>query len=149
MLLGKSKEFKNQGMKGKFKRPFKSYIFCQKKKKKKKIIKTRYRLWMKFSSTPKNLFRGAYIPNFKINALIFCCFLFFEEDLNSQIRMNKMVKKLTDDYHPNSSLLTSRINPLIFIYTVSLAEFFLKPVCSTVFCEIIGKCVTIIDKCIC
>ena len=37
---------------------------------------------------------GAYIPYFKINAPIFCCFIFFEECLNSQVRIYKMVKNL-------------------------------------------------------
>ena len=61
--------------------------------------------------------RGAYIPYFKLSAPIFSCFIFFEEYLNSQVRINKMIKKLTVDYDPIPSELTSRIHPLIFLWT--------------------------------
>ena len=57
--------------------------------------------------------RGAYISYFKINAPIFCYPLLSENYLNPQDRINKMVNKHTVDYHP----LTSRIHPLIFLWT--------------------------------
>ena len=60
--------------------------------------------------------RGAYIC-FRINAPIFCCSIFFEECLNPQIRISKMVNEHTVDYHPSPSELTSRIHPLIFLWT--------------------------------
>ena len=52
--------------------------------------------------------RGAYIPYFKSNAAIFCCPFFFEEYLNLQVRINKVVNKHTVDYQPSLSELTSR-----------------------------------------
>ena len=61
--------------------------------------------------------RDAYINCFKINASIFCCPLFLEEYLNPQLRINKMVNKHTVDYHPSPLPLTSRIHPLIFLWT--------------------------------
>ena len=57
-------------MKGKVKGAFKSYIFCQKNP-----TENQVQAW-KFPQPPKN--RGAYIPNFKIKALIFCAFLFLK-----------------------------------------------------------------------
>ena len=74
-------------------------------------------LCMKFSLTFNTVCRGAYIFYFKINAPIFCCFIFFEECLNSQVRINKMVNKYTVDYHPSPSELTSRMHSLIFLCT--------------------------------
>ena len=59
-------------MKGKVKGAFKSYIFCQKKPHGKPGTGSAW----KFPQPPKN--RGAYIPNFKIKALIFCAFLFLK-----------------------------------------------------------------------
>ena len=61
--------------------------------------------------------RGAYIPYFKINVPIFCYSIFFEESLNPQVRINKMVNEHTVEYQPSPSELTSRIHPLIFLWT--------------------------------
>ena len=60
------------------------------------------------------VYRGAYIPYFKINAPNFCCFIFFQERLNLQVRFNKMVNEHTVDYPPSPPEFTSRINHLIF-----------------------------------
>ena len=57
---------------------------------------------------------------------IFCCFIFFEECLNLQVRNNKMVKK--HNYHTSPSEFTSRIHPLIFLWTPKVfisPEYFL------------------------
>ena len=70
--------------------------------------------------------RGAYISYFKINAPIFCCPFFFEEYLNPQVRINKMVNEHTADYHSNPSELTSRIHPQIFLWT---SKGFISPEC--------------------
>ena len=72
---------------------------------------------MKVSSTSIQLCKGAHISYFKINAPIFCCPLFFEEYLNLQVRINKMGNEHTIDYHPSPSELTSRIHPLIFLWS--------------------------------
>ena len=47
---------------------------------------------------------------FKINPPIFCCPLFSENYLNSQVRINKMINKHTVDYHSSPSQLISRIH---------------------------------------
>ena len=47
---------------------------------------------------------------------ILYCPLFSENDLNPQVRINKMVNKHTVDYHPIPSQLISRIYPLIFLW---------------------------------
>ena len=67
------------------------------------------KLCMKFSSTSN--------ASFKMNATIFCCSFFFEEWLNSLVRINKTVNEHTINYHPSPSELTSRIHPLIFPWT--------------------------------
>ena len=72
---------------------------------------------MKFLLPPIPVCRGAYIPCFKINAPIFSCLLFSENHLNPQVRINKMVNKHTVDYKPSTWQLTSRIHPLIFLWT--------------------------------
>ena len=72
---------------------------------------------MKFLQLPIKVCRGAYIPYFKINVLIFCCSLFFEEYLNTQVRINKMVFEHTIDYHPSSSKLTSTKHHPTFLWT--------------------------------
>ena len=36
---------------------------------------------------------------------------------NPQVRINKLVKEHIADYHPSPSELTSRIDPLIFLWT--------------------------------
>ena len=52
----------------------------------------------------------------------------FKEYLNPQVRINKMANKHTADYHPSPSQLTSRIQPLIFLWVpkgfISLEFFF-------------------------
>ena len=48
---------------------------------------------------------------------IFCCPLFFENYLNPQAMINKMVNKHTVNYHPSPSQLISRIHTLIFLWT--------------------------------
>ena len=48
---------------------------------------------------------------------IFCCPLFFENYLNPQAMINKMVNKHTVNYHPSPSQLVSRIHTLIFLWT--------------------------------
>ena len=70
--------------------------------------------------------RGVYIHYFKINPPIFCCPLFFENYLNPQVRINKMVNKHTVDYHPSPSQVDSRIHLLIFLWT---PKRFISPEC--------------------
>ena len=50
--------------------------------------------------------RGTYIPYFRINATIFCCPLFFEEYLNPQVRINKMLNEYSVNYHTSISEAT-------------------------------------------
>ena len=88
--------------------------------------------------------RAPYILYFKISAPIFCCPILSENYLNPQVKINKMVNKPTVDYHPSPSQLTSRINPLMFLWIpkgfVYLSgiylEFFPKPVYSTAVAEV-------------
>ena len=54
---------------------------------------------MKVSSTSIRVCRVVNVPYFKINGPVFCCPLFFVENLNSQIRINKMGNEHTVDYH--------------------------------------------------
>ena len=76
--------------------------------------------------------------------------------LNPQVRINKMVNEHTVDYHPSPSELTSRIHPLIFLWTPKGFIFspecflsFFKPVFRTMVAEkfqihgvkITGKCI--------
>ena len=70
---------------------------------------------MNFSSTLIQRCRGDYIPYFKTP--IFCCSLFSEKYLNHQVRINKMVKEHTVDYHPTPSELILRIHLIIFLWT--------------------------------
>ena len=97
---------------------------------------------MKFSSTPNTSVRRCLYPHFKINAPIFCCPLISENYLDPQVRINKMVNKHTVDYHPSPLQLTSRIHPLIFLWTPNgfispelFLNFFPKPVYSTMVAE--------------
>ena len=53
--------------------------------------------------------RGTTFPYFKIKTPIFCCFIFFEECLNPQARINKMAIKHTVNYHPRPSEITLKI----------------------------------------
>ena len=57
------------------------------------------------------------ISYFKINAPIFWCPPFSENYLNPQVRINKIVNKHSVDYYSSLSQLTSRIHPLIFLWT--------------------------------
>ena len=86
-------------------RAFKSYFLSLKKTIKKQTSSA----WI-FLQPPMQVCRSAYIPNFKINAPIFCCPLFFKEYLNPQVRINKMINEHNVDYHPNPLELTSRIH---------------------------------------
>ena len=97
-------------MKVQVKRAFKSFFLPPKKKKKQTDS-----AW-NLLQPPLQMWRGAYILSFKINALHFCCSLFFEEFLNPQVRINKIVNEHTVDYHPSPSELTSRIHPLTFLW---------------------------------
>ena len=84
---------------------------------------------MKVFSTSIKVCRGACIPYFKIDTPILCCLLFFKEYLNPLVRINKMGKEHTVDYHPSPSKLTSRIHPLVFLWTSKRfisPEYFLK-----------------------
>ena len=99
-------------MKVQVSRTFKSYFWSQKKNNK-KAEKPCIRLLQ----LPIHMCRGAYISYLKINVPIFYCSLFFEEYLNSQVRINKMINELNVDYHPSPSELTSRIHSLIFLWT--------------------------------
>ena len=65
---------------------------------------------MKVSSTSMQVSRSVYIPYFKINAPIFCCPIFFEGYLKTQVRINKMGNGHTVDYHPRPSKLTKLHN---------------------------------------
>ena len=59
----------------------------------------------------------------------FSAALSFEECLNPQVRINKIVNKHTVDYHPSPSELTSRIHFLTFLWTPKgciSPEYFLK-----------------------
>ena len=63
------------------------------------------------------MYRGSYIPYLKINVPIFCCYLSLEEYFKPQVKITQMVNEHTVDYHPSPSELTSRIYPLIFLWT--------------------------------
>ena len=84
--------------------------FCYQKK-----IKIQAGSAWNFLQPPIQVCRGVYIPCFKIDAAIFCCPLFFEEHLNAQVKINKVVNKHTVDYHPSPSELTSTIHHIIFL----------------------------------
>ena len=60
--------------------------------------------------------RCAYIPYFKINAPIFCCFIFSEECFNPQVKIYKMLNEHTVDYHSSPSEFTSKIHQFIFLW---------------------------------
>ena len=82
------------------KRAFKNY-FCHQKNDKRQTGFT----W-NFLQPPVQVCRCVCIPYFKLNAPIFCCPHFFEEYLNHQVRINKMVNEHTVDYHPSPAVLT-------------------------------------------
>ena len=84
---------------------------------------------MKFSSSNISVQRCLYLLKINAPTPIFCCSIFFEQCLNPQVRINKMVNKHTVDYHPSLSELTSSIHPLIFLWTSKgffFPEYFLK-----------------------
>ena len=56
-------------------------------------------------------------PQFKINSSIFFSPHLSENYLNPLVSIHKMKNKHTVDYHPSPSQLTSRIYPLIFLWT--------------------------------
>ena len=86
-------------------------VFCHQKNNKKADS-----LYMKLSSTKSAGVQSVCIPYFKINTLIYCCPRLFEEYLNPQVRINKMVNDHSVNYHPNLSGLISRIDPLKFLW---------------------------------
>ena len=104
-------ELSNGKMKVQVKRTFKGYFFVTKKT----IRKCTGSAW-NFLQPSLQVCRGAYIPYFKINDPIFYCFTFFEECLNPQVRVYKMLNKHTLDYHPSPAEFTSSIHPLIFLW---------------------------------
>ena len=75
--------------------------------------------------------RGAYIPYFKISTPFSCCSIFFE-DHDPQFRIKKTVNEHTVDYHPSPSELTSRIHPVIFLWTF---KGFIFPEFFSIFCS--------------
>ena len=68
-------------------------------------------------------------PLFQSQCPIFCCPLFSENYLNPQVKINKMVNKHAVNYQPSPSRLTSKIHPLIFLWTpkefISPESFFI------------------------
>ena len=114
----------------------------------KKVMKKQTGSAWNFFQPPIQVCRGAYILYFKINTLIFCCPHSFEENLNPQIRINKMVSEHTVDYHHSLSELVSRIYSLLFVWTLKgfisteyFFNFFLKPVYPTMVVERFQICV--------
>ena len=108
-------------MKVQVKRAFKSYFLSLRKQK-----ETRQALHEIFFNLQ---YKCAYILCFKINASIFCCFNFFEECLNPQVRINKMAKEHTVNYDPSPSEFISRTHRLIFLWTPKgfiFPEFFMN-----------------------
>ena len=94
----------------------------------------------KFLLTPKPLISHSRIlpPAFVTNKknkeskhFLEICMKFFSDIcmkyLNPQVRINKMVNEHTVDYHPSPSELTSRIHPLIFLWTPK--GFMFSPEC--------------------
>ena len=103
------------------KRDFKSY-FLSPQKSKQALHGIFFNLQCKCAEVPIS-------PISKSTPPIFCCPVLFEEYLNPQIRINKMVHEHTVDFHPCPSELILRIHPLIFLWThkgfISL-EYFLN-----------------------
>ena len=94
------------------KRAFKSYFLLTKK-----IFRNQRGSAWNFLQLPIKVYRGSYIPYLKINVPIFCCYLSLEEYFKPQVKITQMVNEHTVDYHPSPSELTSRIYPLIFLWT--------------------------------
>ena len=72
---------------------------------------------MQFSSASNVSAKRCLYTLFQNQRPIFCWTLFFEEYLNLQVRINKVLKKHAVDNHPSLSELTSRIHPLMFLWT--------------------------------
>ena len=72
---------------------------------------------MKFSSTSNTSLQRCLYLLFRNQCPHFLPSLFSENYLNPHVKINKMVNKHTVGYHPSSSQLTSRIHPLIFLWT--------------------------------
>ena len=72
---------------------------------------------MKFSSNSNTSVQRCLYPLFQNQRHHFLLLPFFEEFLNPQARINIMLNEHTVDYHPSPSELTSRIHPLIFLWT--------------------------------
>ena len=81
-------------MKVQVKRAFKGYFFVTKKT----ITKQTGSAWNVFQ-TSIQVCRGARISYLKINTSIFCCLICFEEYLNPQVRIHKMLIEHTVNYH--------------------------------------------------
>lgn len=69
------------------------------------------------------------IPFYQSNSPFSYCLLFLKENLNPQIRINKIINKCSVNYHPSHSGLTSSVHNLIFQENFSqiFLEFSLKP----------------------
>ena len=107
---------------------FKSYFLSPKKP----IIQQAGSAW-NFIQPSIHVHRGAYIPHFKRPHFLP---LIFEEYINPQVRINKMVNGNTVDYNNSPPELTWRIQPLIFPWPPRgfiSSEYFLNfcPTCMT------------------
>ena len=99
--LDKSNEFNNQGMKGQVKRAFNSYFLCYKKtSKNSRPLHPPIQVYSRCLSSLFQYQRFLMLPP--------------SEHLNTQVRINKRVNSV---YHPSPTRFTSRIHPLIFLYT--------------------------------
>ena len=96
-------------------RAFKSYYFFATKK------KVTGSAW-NFPQATMQFCKDGSMPYFKINALFFSFLLYFEEYINTQIKINKMVQKDSVKYHPSPSRLISKI----CFYNLSLSIIFVK-----------------------
>ena len=102
----------NGRMKVQVKTAFKGYLFCHQKTKRKQIGSA----WNLLQPSNTSVQRCLY-PLFQNRSSYFCCFIFFEECLNLQVRINKTLNEHTVDYHPSPSELTLGIHPVIFLWT--------------------------------
>ena len=118
-------------MKVQVKSAIKSYFLSSKKQ-----WKSRQALHKIFFNLPYQCAEVPISPNSKLMPHFLLPF-FFEECHNRQVRINKMVSKLTADYHPSPSQLTSRIHPHISMDSQEIylsrnfLQFFSKPVFSS------------------
>ena len=72
---------------------------------------------MKFSSIPNISVQQVHQPIFQNQRPFILLPLFFKECLNPQVRINKMVNEHKVNSYHSTSGLTSRIHPLIFLWT--------------------------------